>query len=178
LIKAFSSIKYKDTYNYDFEDSKTLFLKKTFAVMLGVVLTYPVYFATSYIKNSIIIRYQQEQISKANSILDELKQVKQNLYQEKGKTIILEDEIDFNKIAQYIQPIKNTCPKFITYDIDKQETLDITVLYDNTVLAYAVHLQLDKNHVQNTYYITPNTKVAKIKITIPIKKIIWNGDKV
>lgn len=170
LIKVINSIKYKNTYNIVFEDSKTILLKKAILMAMFFTSLYPVFFLGTYIKNNIIIGYQKGQINKTKEIISHLESIKKDLYIQKGKTIILEDEIDFKKIAGYIYPINYTQPKTIDYNTDKQG-LNISVLYDNAVLAYAVHQVLEKNKIQNTYYITPDTKQAKIDIKIPLNKI-------
>ena len=167
LESAIFSIEKAESFHRYFIDENIYLYKKilvgaTVASFLGALYLVPENIYMSRKRSEI-----QQRIRDAHSYIQKQKAHIKWLYTVKGKTIILRDNINLRKLAKTLGYLYTLPPDKAIYKTDRHN-VNVTMLYNNVILAQMYYDELKKNrHIRVTLEIGKNFNTAKVKIKIP-----------
>ncbi len=175
LESAIFSIGKSESFHRYFIDENVYLYKKVLIGMgvagfLGVL-----YLVPENLYMSKKVQVTEQKIRDAQSYIQKQKKHIKWLYKIKGKTIILEDNINLRKLAETLGYLYALPPDKAIYKTDRHN-VRITMLYNNVILAQMYFNEIRKNkHIRVTLEVGKNFNTAKVIIVIPKQYLSGSG---
>jgi len=168
IIKSATSVAKNESLHKDFLNEK-VFLYKQITIAVAIVsLIIELGYIPRYFQYERDLRSVNSRLNEIHRYLEKEDRIIKDLYVEKGKTIVLQDQIDISKLSKILRNINILPPGKIVYKNTK-DAIEIDMYYvHHIILAQKYYNILKKNKkIGVQLFINPNMTVAKIHVVIP-----------